>query len=182
MRNGICVCACFLLVLLSGCAASRQRQFGPVTEQQDPETPNLRTDGHIYISGAPSNAGLDEMKTRGVKTVVDVRMPEQVAPDYAESVRSRGMEYILIPMKSDTMTREQADEVVKTMMAHDEAPVLLQCGSGNRAGAAYGVYRGLAEKCTVQQAIDNARKAGMKNEKLEADMKKYLESRGAANP
>ncbi|MBI5762018.1 MAG: tyrosine-protein phosphatase [Planctomycetes bacterium] len=136
---------------------------------------NVTRDGDVYIAGAPTTEGLREMKSRGVTTIIDLRGEQEGAAEERAHAKSLGLHYIHIPMKSDQMTPEQAKAVVDGFEKHKGEKILLHCAGGNRAGAAYGAYLGVSGKCTGEQALRAAEKAGLKNEHLKAQTKARIE-------
>jgi len=56
----------------------------------------------MYIAGQPSEQALRDLRTKGVTTVVNLRMPEEMARvgfDEAALARELGMNYVQIPMR-----------------------------------------------------------------------------------
>ncbi len=159
-----------ILVLGFGCSSPE----GPVEVADVNGVKNLNQDGRIYIAGTPSPDGLDELKSRGVKTVIDLRRPEELSGGEAEAARQRGITYFHLPMQSDQVTEEQAARFMKIMRENESEPVLLHCAGGNRAGAMYGLYLGASGQCPLDEAIKRAKAAGLRNEKLEKDVEQAL--------
>ena len=135
---------------------------------------NVTSDGRVYIAGAPTHDGLSEMKRLGVTTIVDVRSEPAAIADEQAAARAIGLNYINIPIKSDGMTPQQADAISREMQKHASEKVLLHCGGGNRAGAAYGAWLGKSGLCTADEAITRAEKAGLSNPKLREDLRRDL--------
>lgn len=136
---------------------------------------NVVQDDHIYIAGAPTESGLREMKLRGVTTIIDLRGEQEGTAAERAAAASLGLNYIHIPMKSDQLTPEQAGAVVAGFEKHKGEKILLHCAGGNRAGAAYGAYLGVSGKCSAEEALRAAEKAGMKNEGLKSQTKARIE-------
>ena len=155
--------------LIAGCS-----QTGPARVADVQGVKNLSRDGDIYIAGTPTPEGLEELKRRGVKTVIDLRQPKEGTAEEEAAARALGLRYINIPMESDKFTDAQASAVLEAMEQAGGEPVLMHCAGASRAGAAYGLYLGKTDKCPTAEAIERARAAGMKNPKLEADMTKEL--------
>ncbi|GMU32627.1 MAG: protein tyrosine phosphatase family protein [Planctomycetia bacterium] len=155
--------------LMAGCS-----QTGPERVADVQGVKNLSRDGDIYIAGTPTPEGLEGLKQRGVKTVIDLRQPKEGTADEEAAARALGLRYINIPMESDKLTDAQASAVLEAMEQAGGEPVLMHCSGGNRAGAAYGLYLGKTGKCPTAEAIDRARAAGMKNPKIESDMTREL--------
>lgn len=140
---------------------------------------NLQRDGELYVAGKVTPAGLENLRRQGVRTVIDLRLPEQKQTDEAAEAKRLGMDYVAVPMKSDEMTAEQAATILQAMKNHPSGGVLIHCMSGNRAGGAYGLYLGASGQCSAQTALERARRAGLKNEKLAGDVQRQLSTRPA---
>ncbi len=163
-------CAWIGLTVLSGCQAAVPR---PEPVPLDGAR-NLTQAGDIYVSGVTTTTGLEALQSRGVQTVLDLRLPEQVEPDFAEIVRNLGMNYLALPMQSTAMTAGQARAFLEAMRKHDHQPLLIHCKSGNRSGAMFGVYVAAERKLDVDAAITQARQAGLRSDELTEDVRSYL--------
>jgi protein tyrosine phosphatase (PTP) superfamily phosphohydrolase (DUF442 family) len=53
-------------------------------------------------------------------------------------------------------------------------PVLLHCGSSNRVGAVWAVIQAQAKGLTVEQALEEGRRAGLSSASMEAAVKRVL--------
>jgi uncharacterized protein (TIGR01244 family) len=137
----------------------------------------LKQAGDIYIAGDATPAGAEQLMERGVKIIIDFRQPSQVPEGYVDAVRRMGLGYISIPMKSTELTPEQAEALLATMSEHAGKSMLLQCASGNRSGAMYGVYAFDQQDADAASAFEQARQAGMRNQQLAQDLRDYLNSR-----
>jgi uncharacterized protein (TIGR01244 family) len=135
-------------------------------------------DGSIHIAGAAGSVGFRAFKGRGVRTVIDVRLAEQVPPGYADMVRAEGMQYVNVPMRPDALTEEQAAAFRAAIRQAGSEPVLIHCQSGNRAAAAYGVYLGCEAGMTPAAALERAQQAGLKHPALVDDVRAYIEAHG----
>lgn len=169
-RNACAFILCSL-ALSSGCAAPHA---GPVPVEGVTGVKNLKKDGQIYVAGTPTADGLDQLKARGVTTVIDLRGPDEIKPEEVDAARARGMTYVNIPMKSNEMTRDQLDAFMETMREHAGEPVLVHCAGGSRAGGMYGAYLGKSGQCPVDEAVRRAKAAGLKNPELEEDLSQVL--------
>lgn len=158
------------VLLSSGCARK-----GPAAVSDVSGVKNLSCDGDIYIAGTPTPEGLAALKARGVRTVIDLRQPQEGTAEEAAAANALGLRYINIPMKSDVMTEAQAGALMEAMNQAGDEPVLLHCAGASRAGAAYGLYLGKSGTCPTKEAIDRAKAAGMRNEKLKADLETRLQ-------
>lgn len=155
-----------------GCGAPDE---GPTSLQVD-GVPNLSRDKSMYVSGCPTSDGLEALKARGVKTVIDLRLDKELSDEYPEFVKSLGMNYIHLPMSSNGMTEEQANAYLDAIRRYGDHPILDHCGSANRAGAMHGLYLATERGLSVEEAVSRARRAGMRNEFLERDLRNILEA------
>lgn len=172
------------VIALGGCHAGDHMvrpEPVPETEIALSEVRHLRSDGHFFISGVVTPKGLSALHARGVEAVVDLRLPEQIPEGYAQQVRDLGMTYVAVPMHSDGVTFETAEAALKAVESHADWPLLIQCASGNRSGAIYGVYRAAKDDLEPEEALKLAREAGMRNEQLAADVRRFLAQRAASS-
>lgn len=117
----------------------------------------------VFIAGQPTERALREMRSRGVTTVVNLRMPDEmqraVKFDEPKLVAELGMRYIYLPVRDGTDNPYSP----ATLAAFSEAmkgaqgKVLLHCTIAWRASHLWAAYliqeRGIAEA----DALANAR-------------------------
>ena len=124
----------------------------------------VRIAPNIGIGGRLTDDGVARAKAAGFKTLIDLRQPNEsgVAEEKA-AAEALGLRYISIPMP-----REAEDipdilpKLIKRLETAGDYPILLHCASGNRAGAAWALYR--AERGVPPIiAIGEGRAAGMKS-------------------
>lgn len=119
-----------------------------------------RATDQIAISGLIGDGGIKSLASHGFKTIIDMRTPNEGTAAEKAIVDINGMNYINIPMTVAGISEEQLSAFTKAIESA-EKPVLIHCGSGNRAGAMWAVY--LIKKGTdPEQAIEAGRKAGMR--------------------
>jgi uncharacterized protein (TIGR01244 family) len=134
-----------LLILLSAASSADS----PEIETLDNAGFNqvlVRT-GDLYIAGQPSEAGLQQLQTSGVTTVVNLRTNHEmdnreVVPfDEAAAVKSLGMDYVHIPSGGpDTpYSPEMLNRFAQTL-EQAEGKVLLHCTVAWRASHLYTAY------------------------------------------
>ncbi len=99
----------------------------------------------MFIGGQPTEKALRDLRARGVTTVVNLRMPEEMAQigfDEAALVKSLGMNYVHIPMRGtpeNPYGPKQLDLFANTMAAAD-GKVLLHCTVAWRASHLWAAY------------------------------------------
>lgn len=173
------IVACLgVLLMAAGCQSSAR---GPQPVEAE-GVQRLSRDGDLFISGAAEPKAIEELKRRGVTAVVDMRLADQIPVGYADAVRAAGVQYVHVPIQSESLTAEQADAFVKAMSEHERESVLLQCGSANRSAAMYGLYKAWSGQCSIEEALGLARQAGMRNESLAEDVRRYVEEHPRERP
>lgn len=98
----------------------------------------IPSNARFVASGQPDEAMLQTIAEAGFSAVVDLRAAdEERGFDEAKAIERLGMEYVLLPIASaDDITFDKA-AVLDQILADNEGPVLIHCGSGNRVGALY---------------------------------------------
>ena len=91
---------------------------------------------NVTTGGQPDVAALESLADSGYAAVIDLRRPEEERGiDEQAEVERLGMSYVSIPVDgADGVTYENA-ELLNQILGETEGPVLIHCGSGNRAGA-----------------------------------------------
>jgi uncharacterized protein (TIGR01244 family) len=145
--------------LLAGCVslpAAAQSIVGKDKTGPVPDPVNLDTTGmfqdkfvsvgdDMFIGGQPTQKALRDLRAKGVTTVVNLRMPEEMARvgfDEAALVKELGMKYVHIPMRgtpTNPYGPKQLDAFVAALAAAD-GKVLLHCTVAWRASHLWAAY------------------------------------------
>lgn len=169
MKASKFVLASLLLVLAAGIAGA------------DANLPNFATVHPGLMRGAaPTPAGLAQLKSMGVTTVVDLRIaPKMVAREKAE-VLKMGMKFVNIPLGSDPPTKRQVQQwLAIANTATPQAAVYVHCQHGaDRTGEMCGIYREVHDGWTFKQAYTEMLHYGFKPyyTKLAANVRSYGKS------
>lgn len=164
-----------LLCLLCVIAAPAQSQFTkPEPIERLPDAVILDTTGmfqarfasvgnDFFIGGQPTERALREMKARGVTTVINLRMPDEMTRavkfDEAKLISDLGMRYVHIPVRDST----DKPYSPATLSAFTEAmrsangKVLLHCTIAWRASHLWAAYLIQERGVGVEEALANAR-------------------------
>ncbi len=145
--------------------------------QQPPEIRNfVQVTPEFCTGGQPRPQHFAELKTRGVKAVLNLRTPgEHRAEEEKEAVEAAGLKYFNIPVDY----REPSDADVDTFLklTDDEAnrPMFIHCTAAIRVGAFWLIRRVLRDGMTWDAALEEAKKVGMVNAPhLEEFAKAYI--------
>lgn len=142
--------------LLSMCLATCMPLAAHATDFTQPQ-PGLHT------GGQPSQEDLARLKAEGVRTVIDLRGPqEDRGYDEAAEAQRLGLAYLVLPIAGkDDVTPENAKALGDLLRAQD-GDVLLHCASGNRVGALLALDAA-ARGIPREEALELGRKAGLKS-------------------
>jgi uncharacterized protein (TIGR01244 family) len=115
----------------------------------------------LTTSGQPNAEAFEALAESGYTTVIDLRLAsENHGLDEQATVEGLGMSYISIPVEGADGVNFENASVLNRFLAGVEGPVLVHCGSGNRAGA----LLALSEKLNGadnEAALEFGREAGL---------------------
>jgi len=154
-------------------AANAQRVVGKDKSGPVPNPVTLDTTGlfqakfvsvgdDLFIAGQPTEKALRDLRARGVTTVVNLRMPEEMARvgfDEAALVKELGMKYVYIPMSGSAENPygpKQLDAFAAAMSAAD-GKLLLHCTIAWRASHLWAAYLIRERKMPVETVLSQTR-------------------------
>lgn len=135
-------------------------------EDRSPDIENVRRDGRFFFAGQPGMEGLDQFAEAGGKMVINLRTLEEMDEEvdfYEEAyvVEELGLEYARFSITPPTLGLEDVD-LLNDLLGQTTGPVLIHCGSSNRAGGLWAAYLGVDRNMPVAEAIALGRAAGLK--------------------
>jgi uncharacterized protein (TIGR01244 family) len=161
------------LVVLIALPAAAQSIVGKAGTGPVPNPVNLDTTGlfqakfvsvgdDMFIAGQPTEKALRELKAKGVTTVVNLRMPEEMARigfDEAALVKELGIKYVYIPMRGtpDHPYGPKELDTFAAAMAAADGKVLLHCTIAWRASHLWAAYLIRERKVPVADALTQTR-------------------------
>ena len=105
----------------------------------------------IYRGAQPSAAGIETLRARGVKTVIDLR--DDARPDARQNAESAGLTYVHIPTNASVTDPVKIRTFLDTM-ATCPRPVFIHCKQGrDRTGLEVAVYRVVVENWSREDAL-----------------------------
>src|SRR4029079_4398246 len=116
----------------------------------------------MFIAGQPTEKALRDLRARGVTTIVNLRMPEEMAKvgfDEAALAKELGIKYVYIPMRGTPENPYGPKELdtFTAAMASREGKVLLHCTIAWRASHLWAAYLIRERKIPVATALSHAR-------------------------
>jgi len=124
----------------------------------------------MFIGGQPTEKALRDLKAKGVTTVVNLRMPEEMAQvgfDEAALVKELGMRYVHIPMRGSAENPygpKQLDTFAAAMSSAD-GKVLLHCTVAWRASHMWAAYLIRERKMPVETVLAQTRSINLLDER-----------------
>jgi uncharacterized protein (TIGR01244 family) len=113
----------------------------------------------FYLGPQPTEQDLQDAKGRGVKTVIDFRLPTETAIPNETLVTQYGLNYVNIPV-SKTSPLEQQIEELDQALQENEGPFLLHCGTGMRAAMLLALVRAKQNHWTAERTVEEVKSMG----------------------
>jgi uncharacterized protein (TIGR01244 family) len=116
----------------------------------------------MFIAGQPTEKALRDLRAKGVTTIVNLRMPEEMAKvgfDEAGLAKALGIRYVHIPMRGTKENPYGPKELDAFTAAMDSADgkVLLHCTIAWRASHVWAAYLIRERKVPVTVALQQTR-------------------------
>lgn len=117
---------------------------------------------YLFRSGEPTETGFQKLPSYGIKTVIDLRAPNQRTKDESDWAKKLGIKYINLPMSAEPPTPKQVqtmlDEVKAAKSDKKNGAVLLHCAHGSdRTGCLVGIWRVTQDGWTYPEAYKEMR-------------------------
>lgn len=118
----------------------------------------------LHTGGQPTAEQLADFSKQGVRTVIDLRAPDEDRGfDEAAVIQQQGMRYERLPIAgADDLTAANA-AALKKLLQDGGDNVLLHCASGNRVGALLALMAKQEEGASDEKALELGRQAGLKS-------------------
>ncbi|MEP6783913.1 MAG: sulfur transferase domain-containing protein [Acidobacteriota bacterium] len=176
----LCSIATVLLVVSMSLPAAAQSVVGKGKTGPAPDPVSLDITGlfqakfasvgsDLFIGGQPTEKALRDLKAKGVTTVINLRMPEemkQIGFDEAALVKELGMNYVHIPMRGSAENPygpKQLDQFVAAIASAD-GKVLLHCTVAWRASHLWAAYLIRDRAVPVAIALAQARSINLRDD------------------
>jgi uncharacterized protein (TIGR01244 family) len=136
----------------------------------------LQVTTDVCTGGQPRPEHFAELKTKGVKAVLNLRTPgEHRAAEEQKAVEDAGLKYFNIPVVYTAPRAEQVDEFLTITDDPANRPIFIHCTAAIRVGAFWLIRRVVRDKWTWEAALADAQKVGLVNAPhLEAFAKEYI--------
>jgi len=120
----------------------------------------------MFIAGQPTEKALRDLRAKGVTTIVNLRMPQEMAQigfDEAALAKELGIKYVHIPLNgsADNPYGPKALDTFAAAMASADGKVLLHCTVAWRASHLWGAYLIRERHVPVNEALSQARQINL---------------------
>lgn len=123
--------------------------FGVVTSQ-------------LYRSAQPDGPALEALARRGVKTIINLQMPDDVDPAEEVFARAHGIQYVSVPFAGFSAPTDEQIARVLDLIERSPGPVLVHCQHGaDRTGTVIACYRITRQGWSVDEAMAEAKRYGI---------------------
>jgi len=134
---------------------------------------NVYLVGRLWFGAVPGVADLELARRRGVTRVIDLCSPDEATEvDLASACRSLGLEYLggMIPVEE--LEGDDSVDLVLSWLGSppddgEEPWTLMYDGTGGRCAAYLAIHRVVGQGVELDEALVEARRAGMKPGLLE---------------
>lgn len=162
--------------------ASMLGVFGASLQASSQEPPAIRNFLQVTpdfcTGGQPRLEHFAELKSRGVKAVLNLRTPgEHRAEEEQAAVEAAGLKYFNIPVVYREPKDADVDAFLKITDDPANRPMFVHCTAAIRVGGFWLIRRVLRDGMTWDAALEEARKVGLVNAPhLEDFAKRYVSS------
>jgi len=166
------------LALGIGQQPGRER-LGQIEESLKADVPRILCLNESFATaGQPSDQAYGKLAANGFRSVLNLRTASEGIDLEKERslVEKSGMRYINIPVVSGAPQSEQVDDFLKVVKNADNHPMLIHCGSANRVGAFWMIYRVMEQGWTEEKALEEATKIGLTSPGLKTFARNYVAS------
>lgn len=154
------------------------------TAAQAPETLTgavnyTRVDSTVACGGDTKPEAFPELKQRGFKAVINLRLESEPNANIAASrqaAEAAGLKYLHIPFDSQQPSPQTVDAFLAAVKDPAHSPVYIHCMSANRVGAVWLVKRVLVDGWDAEKATKEAEQIGLRSAALKAFALDYIAS------
>ena len=173
-----CVLIIGAIVLLTVVSFAQDRaKLERMQESLKDDVPRiLCLDDRVATGGQPTEGAYAKLAALGYRAVLNLRTAQEGVDLDREKqlVEKAGMRYISIPVVGSAPKPEQADEFIEAAKKPANQPMLIHCGSANRVGAFWMIYRVVQQGWDEQLALDEAIKIGLRSPELKSFAHVYI--------
>ena len=127
----------------------------------------------LFRGAQPDAAGLKALQELGIKTIINLRMPNDIWEPEPVEARIRGILYTNVPFSSLSRPTEEQMRIVLGLIEASPGPVFVHCQFGcDRTGTVIACYRIQHDNWLAPAALREAELHGMS--RWESGMKSFI--------
>lgn len=137
-----------------------------------PGVPNCyKVSEDLYRGAQPSAEGMKQLKTLGIRTVVNLRF---IHSDRSK-IKDTGLDYEHINMTTLYIRTSDVKRFLKIITDKKRTPVFVHCHYGiDRAGTMSAIYRMVVQGWSKEQAIEEMMKGGFAYSRVRKNLVNYI--------
>jgi tyrosine-protein phosphatase SIW14 len=175
MRNRIVrlITASLSILVLASATLSQSE------EARTKELPNFhQVNQGLYRGAQPREGGFQQLATRGIKTILNLRAADERERAEEIAARAAGLRYFNIPMEGlDRPTDEQIARALEIINDTANQPIFVHCKHGaDRTGTVIAIYRMTHDGWSTEDALREAKRYGLSL--FQFGMKDYIKDYG----
>jgi len=175
MKYALMIAAILLLAVIS--VAQDRDRLDRIQQSLKDDVPRiLCLDERVATGGQPTETAYSKLAANGYRAVLNLRTPSEGFDLEREKqlVEKAGLKYISIPVIGSAPKPEQADEFIRAVKDSANQPMLIHCGSANRVGAFWMIYRVVEQGWPEDKALDEAIQIGLRSPDLKTFAQQYI--------
>jgi len=131
----------------------------------------------MATGGQPDSSTLVALAGTGLRTVLDLRAPEESRGfDEAAVARTLGLRYLTLPVTPATLADSTFDSFRALLRAEGVESIFVHCASGNRVGVVLLPWLVLDRGWSVERAMPLVDQVGLSSEELRTRALAYIEA------
>jgi uncharacterized protein (TIGR01244 family) len=137
-----------------------------------------RVDATVACAGATDPSAMAELKRQGFAAVINLRLADEKGADLDASraaAEAAGLRWLHIPFNHRAPDPSAVDAFLAALTDPANSPVLIHCGSGERAATMWMIKRVLRDGWSVEDALKEAQAIGLKLDSLREFALKYID-------
>lgn len=171
-----------VLVLSTAIIGQDRERLDKIQQALKDDVPRiLCVDERVATGGQPADTAFAKLAASGYRAVLSLRTASEGVDlkHEQEAVEKAGMRYVSVPVVSAAPKPEQVAEFINAVKDKENQPMLIHCGSANRVGAFWMIYRVVEQGWSEEKALEEAIKIGLTSPALKSFAHEYIASRSS---
>lgn len=134
----------------------------------------LCLDDNFTTGAQPTQDAYSKLAANGFRSVLNLRTAQEGAEAEKELVEKSGLRYINIPVLTSALNDQMVEDFIKAVNEKSNHPMLIHCGSANRVGAFWMIYRVVEQGWAEDKAYEEAVQIGLTSPALKKFAEDYI--------